>query len=114
MKSKPPSTGQLAGMLRACRQDLERQGQQVHNLMAHVQALAAENTALRRALGEDAPPAPPAPPPRVDLLGILSRRQQATYDVGMGRPLADAQIAALIADLDTLIAALQASLIGEA
>jgi len=109
--TKKPSAGQLAGALLVCRQDLERQGQQVYNMMIRIQALAAENAALRRAQGEAAPPPPPPPPPLADVQGILSRRQQAAYDLTMDRPLAAARCAELIADIDSLIAALQASLV---
>jgi hypothetical protein len=111
--TKKPSAGQLAGALLICRQDLERQGQQVHNVMLRIQALAAENAALRRAQGE--PPPPPPPPPLADVQGILSRRQQAAYDLTMGRPLEAARCAELIADIDSLVAALQGVLLaGEA
>lgn len=110
MSTKKPTSGQLAGALLVCRQDLERQGQQAHNLMIRIQALAAENAALRRALGEAAPPVPAPPAPLADVMGILSRRQQAAYDLTMGRPLSAERCAELIADVDTLVAALQSAL----
>lgn len=104
---KKPSAGQLAGALLICRQDMERQGQQVHNLMRRIQSLAAENDALRRECGRDVSA---LPPPEVDVLGILSRRRQAAYDLSMGRALDAEAAAALIADIDTLIAAVQAGM----
>lgn len=99
---KKPSAGQLASALLSCRQDLERQGQQVHNLLARVQALATENAALRRELGRDMPT--PAPPPMPDVLALLSRRRQAGYDRRMGRELDAEQIDAILADIDILLA----------
>lgn len=107
---KTPSAGKLAGMLKNCRQDLERQGQQTHNLMTRILHLAAENAALRHVLGDASPPAPPPAPPLIDMMHILSRRQQAAYDLGMDRPLSSEQANALLADLDALTHALLESL----
>lgn len=107
-----PSANQALGALKKTRQELEKQGQQLHNVLHRMHDLASENEVLRRALaqaGHTVPPEPTAPQVSMpDVMTLLSRRQQAAYNTAMDRPLNSDQVVGLIESIDSLFATVTA------